>query len=178
MLSTHDGFVLRPLSPADLDLHLSAVDDEQIRWLWEVGDGEKWRAMSPQEQREHQRAYLAASRESFGRGPKWIFALDAPDARYAVYIDCDLANAHVPLGAANISYTCHPAQRGKGYTKRAVALVCEFLRQETAATEAYIVVEQDNVASLAVARAVGASEVSRFVDAHGRTMIRHLLLLR
>jgi hypothetical protein len=32
--------------------------------------------------------------------------------------------------------------------------------------------------ALAVARAVGASEVSRFTDSHGRTMIRHVVRLR
>ena len=175
---TDGGFVLRPLGPDDLDVHLGAVDQEQIRWLWEPGDGEKWHALTALEQHEHQPTLLKATFEDFGRGPKWVFAVDAPEARYAVYIDCDLANPHVPPGAANISYACHPANRGKGYTVRATRLACEFLRAETVATEACIVVEDGNTASLRVARAVGASEADRFLDEHGRCMIRHMLPLR
>ena len=175
---TRDGFVLRPLGPSDLDVHLAAIDDEQIRWLWEPGDGDRWYAMTPQVQRERQRKYLEATYNEFGPGPKWAFAMDAPDAAYVVYIDCDLAIPDAPPGSANISYSCHPAHRRKGYTVRAIGLVCEFLRQETAATEANLAVELDNAPSLGVVRAVGASEVSRYVDQHGRTMIRHVLPLR
>ena len=172
-----DGFVLRPLGPSDLDVHLAAVDEEQARWLWEPGDGDKWYAMTPQVQRERQRKYLEATYNDFGPGPKWAFAMDAPDAPYVVYIDCDLAIPDAPPGSANISYSCHPAHRRKGYTVRAIGLVCDFLRLETAAKEVNIAVERDNVASLAVARAVGAAEVTRYVDQHGRTMVRHVLPL-
>ena len=171
------GFALRPLGPGDLDAHLEAVDEEQIRWLWEPGEGDTWRGMTSHDQREHLRNYLTVTREGFGPGPKWVFALDAPGASYVVYIDCDLANPHVPRGEANISYACHPLHRRQGYTARAVGLVCEFLRRETSATTAYIVVEAGNLASRGVARSVGARELDSFVDDYGRSMIRHVLPL-
>lgn len=174
-----DGLLtLRRQHPDDLEMQLEAVDDEQIDWLWEAGHRAEWQRMSVAEQREHQRRHLQAVHDSFGPGPKWCFSVDALDVRYVVYIDCDLANPHVPLGEANISYTCHPAHRGKGYTTRAVRLVCMFLLRHTNASEAHIVVDARNAVSLGVARAAGAVERERFRDAEGRTKVRHVINLR
>jgi hypothetical protein len=55
--------------------------------------------------------------------------------------------------------------------------VCEFLRRETSAREAHILVDPDNVASLRVARAIAAVETETFVNERGLTMIRHVLVL-
>lgn len=176
MLRWSDGVVtLRPLHPDDLEVHLAAVDEEQIRWLWEPGDGERYAARTPKQQRAGHLAYLTACFDGFGPGPKWVFAGDVADQRYAVYVDCDLANPHVPAGQANISYACHPEHRGRGYTSRAVLLACRFLSEQTDATEAHIVAESANTASLAVARSVGARPAGTYVDEHGRLMVRHVI---
>lgn len=53
-----------------------------------------------------------------------------------------------------------------------------FLRDHTGASEAHIVVDAGNVASLAVAWSVGATETERWHDQYGRTMIRHVLPVR
>jgi RimJ/RimL family protein N-acetyltransferase len=174
-----DGVVvLRSVGTRDLQRHLDAVDDEQIDWLWEPGHREQWEAKTTAEKRAHQLGYLRSCEQTYGTGPKWHFAVDAPDADYAVYVDCDLANAHVPAGEANISYTAHTAYRGKGYVSRAVRLVMLFLRDNTGAREAHIVVDEDNVKSLRLAHAVGARERERFVNEHGRTMVRHVVDVR
>ncbi|MHB8452036.1 MAG: GNAT family N-acetyltransferase [Mycobacteriales bacterium] len=174
-----DGVVtLRPLHPDDLELHLQAVDDEQIAWLWEPGDGARYAAKTSEEQRAGHLRYLQAMHDCFGPGPKWAFSVDAVEAHYVVYVDCDLANPHVPAGEANISYACHPQHRGKGYTSRAVRLVCEFLREHTTAREAHLVVDAANIKSLRVAHAVGAAQRCSFRNEHGRTMIRHVIDLR
>lgn len=172
-MERHTGFVLRPLGRGDLDMHLSAIDDEQMTWLWETGDREKWLALSPAEQRERQRRYLEHCEQL--DGPKWVFALDTPETPYAVYVDCDLANPHVPHGLANISYTCHPAYRRRGYTTVAVLKAYEFLKGRTA--EAHILTDVRNEASRRVAISSGAQEVERFVDDEGRTMVRHVRFL-
>jgi RimJ/RimL family protein N-acetyltransferase len=57
-------------------------------------------------------------------------------------------------------------------------LVCVFLRLRTGAPAAHILVDVENVASLRVARAVGAVEVETFVNEHGRTAARHVVELR
>lgn len=173
-----DGYlVLRRQEVTDLEQHLAGVDGEQMDWLWEPGDRQLYEALSLEEQRDHQLGHLQASHDSFGPGPKWCFSVDIPHATYVVYIDCDLANHHVPTGQANISYACHPAYRGNGYTSRAVGLVCQFLRERTSATEAHIITDERNAASRAVARQARAIERDRRVDEHGRTMIRHILTL-
>jgi RimJ/RimL family protein N-acetyltransferase len=169
---------LRRQHPDDIESHLAAIDEEQIRWLWEPGDGDRYAALTAGEQRAHQLRHLQASHDSFGPGPKWCWSVDLADASYVAYIDCDLANSHVPPGDANISYACDPRYRTRGYTSRAVRLVCDFLRQRTSAQEAHILVDVDNVASLRVARAVGAVEVETFSNDHGRTLLRHVIHLR
>lgn len=178
MVVLDDGLVsLRPLGPGDIDLHLAAVDDEQIDWLWEEGDREHWESLTPEQQRTRQLGYLNSCSDSFGPGPKWVFAADVKGIGYTVYLDANLASPHVPAGQASISYTCHPDHRGQGYTSRSVRLLCRFLATETRATEAHIHVDAENVSSLRVAKAVGATETSRFVNERGRTMVRHVLTL-
>ena len=175
-ISITDGLlVLRRQRPDDLETHLSAIDDEQIDRLWGSGDRARWEAMTAAEQRDHQARHLQEVHNGFGPGPKWTFSVDGPHAPYAVYIDCDLANDRVPAGEANISYACHPAYRSRGWTTRAVRLACTFLRDYTSATHAHLIIDAENLASLAVARSVGAAEIERFQDEHGRTMIRHVI---
>jgi RimJ/RimL family protein N-acetyltransferase len=174
-----DGVVtLRRQHPDDLDMHLVGVDEEQMAWLWEPGDRELYERMTPDEQRAHQLQHLRAAHDSFGPGPKWAFSVDAGQVRYVAYVDCDLANDKVPGGEANISYTCRPEHRGKGYTSRAVRLLCVFLRERTSARAAHILIDARNINSLRVARAVGATEKCSFVNESGATMIRHVLDLR
>ena len=133
--------------------------------------------MTRDEQRAHVARMLAANRDAFGPGPKWCFSVDAAEANYVAYVDFDLANEHVPAGDANISYSSHPAHRGRGYVARAVRLVARFIAEHTDARRALLIVDAENTASLRVARAVGAVEVGRWVNARGRTMIRHELRL-
>jgi RimJ/RimL family protein N-acetyltransferase len=175
---TDSVVTIRRQQPDDIDAHLEAIDEEQIRWLWMPGDGEKWAALTPDQRRAHNLSHLQACHDSFGAGPKWTFSVDGPDARYIAYVDCDLANMSVPAGEANISYTCHPAHRGRGYVSRAVHLLGRFLRDHTGATMAHIIVDAENTASLRVARAVGAREADHWRNEHGRTMIRHVLTVR
>jgi RimJ/RimL family protein N-acetyltransferase len=178
LLPLTDGVVtLRRQHPDDLEMHLAAVDEVQMRWLWEPGDRELYEAMTTEQRRAHQLRHLHASHDSFGPGPKWCWSVDLADTRYVAYVDCDLANNHVPTGEANISYVCSPEFRGRGFASRAVRLVCDFLRQRTRAQEAHLLVDMQNVASLRVAQAVGALEVETFVNEHGRTTVRHIVNL-
>ncbi len=178
-LTYTDGVVtIRRQRVEDIDQHLAAIDDDQIDWLWEPGDRREWEALTPPQQREHNLRHLAASHESFGAGPKWAFSADTAGASYVAYVDCDLASNSVPAGQANISYAGHPAYRGEGNVGRAVRLVIQFLRDHTGAQSAHIVVDAQNTASLRVARAVGAQESERWVNEHGRTMIRHVRAVR
>ena len=174
-----DGVVcIRRQRVEDIDAHLAGIDDEQIDWLWEPGSRPLWEALTPKEQRARSSAYLRGVHDSFGGGPKWTFSVDGADAEYIAYVDCDLANNHAPAGQANISYTCHPAYRGQGNVSRAVRLIMRFLGEHTGAAQAHIIVDEQNAASLRVARAVGGAEAERFRNEHGRTMIRHVLPVR
>jgi RimJ/RimL family protein N-acetyltransferase len=178
-LSYTDGVVtIRTQRPDDLDAHIDSIDDVQIDWLWLPGHRESWEAMTQAEQRAHTLRVLQTNEAAFGVGPKWTFAVDASGADYVAYVNCDLRNDHVRHGEANISYASHPVHRGKGYVRRAVHLMLQFLRDHTGAREAHLLVDSGNVASLRVARAVGARARERFVNVHGRTMVRHVIGLR
>ena len=173
-----DGVVtLRKPDPRDLAADLEAKDDEQIRWLWLPGQRESWEAMSADEKKVHASRGLIEREAAWGMGPKWTFSVDTDDDPYVAYVDCDLANRHVPRGEANIAYSAHPAHRGNGYVSRAVQLVIEFLGDHTGAREAHIVVDSQNAPSLRVAARLGAAEVDRWTDVSGRIMLRHVLTI-
>jgi RimJ/RimL family protein N-acetyltransferase/predicted kinase len=174
-----DGcLTIRSLSVDDLEMDLAAKDDEQIDWMWEPGERQRWEAMDRGEQRLHVLRYLREAQDTFGRGPLWRFAVDTDSIRYIAYVDCNLANPHVPHGQANIAYSAHPAFRGRGYVSGGVRLALRFLAERTTANEAHILVDAENAASLRVARAVGAREVGRWRNEHGREMVRHVIEIR
>ncbi len=111
---------------------------------------------------------------SFGSGPKWTFAIDAGGVRAIGHVDCDLASANVPAGEANVSYSAHPAHRGKGHVSASVRLLFQFLIEHTATRAAHFVIDPSNVASLRVAAAVGAIDADRFVDGTGKQWARYV----
>jgi len=164
---------IRRRHPDDLAADLAAKDEEQIRWLWLPGQRELWDAMTPDQQQAHALRGLQESHDTFGAGPKWTFTIDAGATHGVGYVDCDLANEHVPHGEANLSYSSHPAHRGRGFVSRAVRLIAQFLAEHTGARTAHIITDQDNTASLRVASAVGAVPRERWTDDLGHTMIRH-----
>ena len=177
-LTYTDGTVtIRPYRATDFERDLESKDEEQIKWLWEPWQREHWASMTAAEREAHVQGWRDAAVDAdLGTGPKWSFVIDV-DGRYCGHVDCDLANPNVRHGEANVSYSSHPAERGKGYVRAAVRLMTEFVRDHTGAREVHIVVHPGNEASLRVARAVGAVETERYVDHHGDTMVRHVLEL-
>jgi len=174
-LSYTDGVVMiRRPQPGDLEMDLAAKDEEQIRWLWLPGQREAWNSMTAAQQRNHARAGLQERIAAFGAGPKWTFSVDTDTTPYVAYVDCDLANNHVPTGEANISYAAHPDHRRNGHVRRAVSLTLQFLRDHTGAREAHIITDADNHASRRVAESAGATVTETWTNEHGRTMVRHV----
>jgi RimJ/RimL family protein N-acetyltransferase len=96
---------------------------------------------------------------------------------YVAYVDADLANEGVPRGEANLSYSSHPAHRGRGHVTRALRLLLRFLADHTGAREAHIVVDARNTSSLRVATSLGARPTDRWQTPTHHTMIRHILPL-
>ena len=175
-LTYTDGVVtIRPQRSEDLDRDLEAKDDEQIDWLWLPGQRQSWEALTFGEQRDHALRGLKDNAAMFGTGPKWAFAVDTADDAYVAYVDCGLANDHVPHGEANISYAAHPAHRGQGHVSRAVHLLTRFLADHTGARHAHLVVDAANLASMRVATAVGAQATDRWITETGSVMTRHVL---
>lgn len=177
-LTYTDGTVtIRPFLSTDFDRDMQAKDEEQQRWLWLPEHREHWASMTPEERVAHNRPWVEGGATDPRNGPKWTFVIDVGD-QYVGYVDCDLANPNVPAGEANVSYSSHPAERGKGYVSAGVRLISQFVRDHTGAREIHIGVDEGNEASLRVARAVGAVETERYVDTVGDTMIRHVISLR
>jgi RimJ/RimL family protein N-acetyltransferase len=174
--SYSDGVVtIRRPRETDLDADLEAKDVEQIRWMWLPGQRESWEAMGAEDKTAHAAQGLRESRAAWGSGPRWTFSVDTTEVAYVAYVDCDLANDHVPCGEANISYSAHPEHRGKGYVSRAVQLLLAFLSDHTGCQEAHILVDSENAASLRVPAAVGANRVGRWTNEAGRIMLGHIV---
>jgi RimJ/RimL family protein N-acetyltransferase len=173
-----DGTItIRSQRVGDINAELRARDSEQMRWLWSAGQRDLWDALSPTAKRSHVLRILRIHHDTFGSGPKWVFSVDVGAVNSVAYVDCDLANDHVPRGEANISYAAHPTHRGHGYVSRSVRLVLRFLRENTGAREAHIIIDERNISSLRVAVAVGAQAVERWTNEDGHTLVRHVIRL-
>ena len=69
-------------------------------------------------------------------------------------------------GLATLSYWTFPAHRGRGYATRATRLLAAWAFAELGAERIEVHTEDDNVASLAVARSAGFADTGR-VDSDG-----------
>lgn len=111
-------------------------------------------------------------------GPRRNFGIR--DARTDCLIGNAEANLHLEglaLGEVNISYGVFPRWRGRGIARRAVLLICDWLRADSGYTKAVIRVAPDNVPSHAVAEAAGFTRTRASVSADGEELIRYEKLL-
>ena len=68
------------------------------------------------------------------------------------WVDYDLDHEWLQPGQVNVGYYLFPAARRKGYASRAVELLLIHLKRDTAFATATLVIDRENVRSLAVAR--------------------------
>jgi RimJ/RimL family protein N-acetyltransferase len=124
-----DGVVtLRPPQPADTPLLVQGRDEEFFRWLGPGAD-----APSP-------------------TACVWV------GDRLVGWVDYDLDRDWLRPGEVNVGYYLFPAARGKGFASRAVELLLLHLGRDTDHATATLLVDPQNVASLAVARRLGFGE--------------------
>jgi RimJ/RimL family protein N-acetyltransferase len=124
-----DGVVtLEPPRPGDAQRLVAGRDDEFFRWL---GPG----AETP--------APVACIRVA-GKLVGWV--------------DYDLEHDWLRPGEVNVGYYLFADARGKGYASRAVELLLLHLRRNTDHASATLVIEPENVRSLALARRLGFEE--------------------
>jgi RimJ/RimL family protein N-acetyltransferase len=139
------GIVLRVLTLDDADEWLAGEDDEQIRWFEfprpagredVVNAIERWRA----------------SWTSSGPVRHWAVCERGTDAIAGGVEVRDLGDDVV-----NLSYVVFPAFRRRGFATSASRLALAYAERELGAKTAVIQVLEDNVASHAVARRLGAT---------------------
>ncbi len=86
--------------------------------------------------------------------------------------DCDWLGPH----EVNVGYNVFAPHRRRGYATRAVRLLLGLLRDHTDHQRANLVIDVGNIASLGVARAVGAKVVqSNFDEADRLSSLRHVV---
>jgi RimJ/RimL family protein N-acetyltransferase len=121
-----DGVVtLRPPGPGDAQLLVAGRDEEFFKWL---GPG----AETP--------CPVACV---------WV------DGELVGWVDYDLEHDWLRPGQVNVGYYLFPGARGKGYASRAVELLLRHLSRNTEHTVATLVIQRDNVRSLALAHRLG-----------------------
>lgn len=155
-IAADDGLELRPLRHADVEAH-RALDDEATR----VGFG------FPR---------TATAAEVHASVARW--RADDPDRvqEHGVWRGADLVG-HVAVrrlddGDVNLSYATVPAHRGRGVAVAAARAALAHVAEAWGARRAVIEVLPDNVASLAVARRLGAVAAGT-ADGH---IVHHLPL--
>jgi len=71
------------------------------------------------------------------------------------WVDYDTGRESLQAGEVNIGYNVFASHRGKGYAVRALELLIRFLAESTSFHTATLLIDHDNVASLAVAARSG-----------------------
>jgi RimJ/RimL family protein N-acetyltransferase len=74
------------------------------------------------------------------------------------WVDYDVDQGWLQPGEVSVGYFLFPAARGKGFASRAVELLLLHLRRETDHAVATLVIDPENVRSLALARRLGFVE--------------------
>ncbi|HZS31388.1 MAG TPA: GNAT family N-acetyltransferase [Gaiellaceae bacterium] len=130
MIATDGVVTLRAPEPGDAQRLAAARDDEFRRWL---GPG---------------------SEEPAPFACVWV------DDELAGWIDFDRDPEHDWLGPGevNVGYFLFAPKRGKGYASRAVELLLEHLARHTEHTAATLLIDPENLRSLALARRLGFEE--------------------
>jgi RimJ/RimL family protein N-acetyltransferase len=145
-----DGVItLRAKTTADADALVAACADPEIP---------RWTRVPVPYLHEHALEWIAGSEEELDAGSSidWL-AVDAEDA---VLATVGLVDVNLQQGYGEIGYWVAREARGRGVAKRAVALVREWAQDDLGLTTLEIVVHEDNLASRAVARAVGFEETT------------------
>jgi RimJ/RimL family protein N-acetyltransferase len=160
-----DVVLLQRLSMDDVDAWLSGEDDEQIRWFEFPGPAT----------RAHVERAMAAWQESWSRGGPvrhWgVRVRPAQDLAGGVELR-DLGD-----GRVNLSYVIFPPFRRRGLATRASRLALDYAAQVVGTSSAVIKILEGNVASLGVAKSLGAEIVGdEPSDAGGRLIVFRLAL--
>jgi RimJ/RimL family protein N-acetyltransferase len=74
------------------------------------------------------------------------------------WVDYDLDHDWLQSGQVNVGYYLFPAARRKGYASRAVELLLLHLTRDTQHTVASLLIDPENVRSLALARRLGFTQ--------------------
>ncbi len=81
------------------------------------------------------------------------------DDQVVGWVDAGTDQSWLQSDEVNIGYNVFPEHRRRGYARRGVQLLLGQLRDEGAVARAYLVIETENAASLAVAAAISAVPV-------------------
>jgi RimJ/RimL family protein N-acetyltransferase len=82
------------------------------------------------------------------------------DGEVVGWVDHENHSAWLEPGEVNVGYGVFPQHRGNGYAARALALLLHHLAVASDHRVATLVIERDNLASLAVARRTGFTRVA------------------
>jgi RimJ/RimL family protein N-acetyltransferase len=159
----NDGVVrLRAWQPADAPAVLAACQDPAIQ--------EFTRVPVPY-RREHADDFIALAAQEWRSGASASFAVTDMTGR-RLWGACGLHNVDRFTGMAEVGYWVAPAARGRGVATAALRLITEWALGPARLRRVYAKVEQVNLASVAVARAVGYEPVRgrvELIELKGRT---------
>lgn len=140
--------LLRPLGPDDAPA------------LWAAGQAEdigRYTSIAWPFTRAAAAELIAAANADWaaGRAARFAIVLAAPGAPDLFAGTASLLHFYPERGDAEVGYWLGEAARGRGLTRRAVALLCDWALGPLGLRRLHLLVDLDNAASHAVARACG-----------------------
>lgn len=130
-------------------------DDELAAALWPMTDG----VITLRPPMDEDRVAIIAGRDDESR--RWLGSgADDPrptaaivaDGQVVGWVGYDADREWLQPGEVNVGYAVFPAHRGEGYASRALKLLMQHLSEATHFDTATLLIDPENLASLAVAR--------------------------
>jgi RimJ/RimL family protein N-acetyltransferase len=94
------------------------------------------------------------------------------------WVDYDTDQVWLEPDEVNVGYNVFAPHRRRGYAHRAVQLLTTWIAATTDVQRAYLAIDNENQASLGVARALGAVIADQYVNTAGRPQTRFVISLR
>ncbi len=153
-----DGLVLREWRDDDLDAMVRIFDNADVALFTPLPT-----PFGPAQAQAH----LARARQRRAEGTHLRFAVTTDG-------ELPLGEVMIYIEGGTLGYAIDPEHRGQGLAVRATRLLTSYAHEELGLTELRLQIDEDNIASRAVARAIGyrlVEDEAEWIESKGRRVL-------